>query len=297
MTALRRGPRGEAAVATRFLGFPVAFLLGMVIWPTIYVVYTSLYRYNLFLPALQTFQGLGNYVEMARDRTFWHAVRLTAVLLVMAVGLQFLFGLLLAVLVDRQRRGAAALRVLLLSPVLLSPIAMGLMWRYMFEPEIGVINAGFRGLGLQPHAWLSQPDLALWAIVAITVWQWTPFFFLVLLAGLRGVPDDVTEAAQIDGASDWRVLWHIHLPLLKPIIAIVLLIRTIETMRDFGLVYITTFGGPGIATYVLPFYAWMQGFYKWEMGYASAVAIVIVILINLLVTLFLRTFREEFRAV
>jgi multiple sugar transport system permease protein len=233
---------------------------------------------------------------MARDRTFWYSVWLTLLLVGTAVGLQFLFGLLLALLMDRQRWGGAPLRVLLVSPVLLSPIAMGLMWRYMFEPEIGVVNAGFRALGLRPHAWLSDPGLALWAIVAIAVWQWTPFFFLVFLAGLAGIPHEVTEAAQLDGASDWRILWHVHLPLLKPVIAIVLLIRIIETVRDFSTVYITTFGGPGVATYVLAFYAWIQGFYKWEMGYASAVAIVVVVLINLLVTLFLRTVREEFRA-
>jgi multiple sugar transport system permease protein len=266
----------------------------MSIWPLFSILYTSLHRFNLFMPHLQTFLGLGNYSKLLwGDQTFWYSVKVTFLLMVTAIALQFFFGAVLAILMDRHTWGESLIRVLLMSPVLLSPIAMGLMWRYMYEPEIGVINYLFRLLGLAPRNWLSDPQTALWAVVAVAVWQWTPFVFLVLLAGLQNIPQELKEAAQIDGASERKVLWFIALPLLKPIILIILLFRMMDTMKDFALVYITTYGGPGIATYVLPFYAWIQGFYKWEMGYASAAAVLIVLFINVLVVLTLRQMRTQ----
>lgn len=279
--------------ALQFLAIPVSFLLVMSIWPLVYSVWVSLYRFNLFTPDNTRFTGLGNFAAILQDEVFWHSLTVTAEITAVAIALQLVIGLIMAVLVDRHPIGGGVLRTLLIAPILMSPILVGLMWRYMYEPEIGVINYFLRAVGIKPVLWISQATPALWAIVIVSIWQWTPFFFLVLLAGIKNIAPEVDEAAQLDGCTLPQRLYYVVLPLLKPLVMVVLLFRLIDTLKDFALVYIMTFGGPGRATYMLSFYAWMQGFNNYEMGYASAVAIVIVILINIVVALVLRYFRAQ----
>jgi multiple sugar transport system permease protein len=290
-----RGRRvgSERRLATLLLLPSVGFLLLMTIFPTIYSLWMSTQQYNLSRPDLAHFVGLRNYGQLLSDDIFWKAVRITLTFSVSVLVLQFLIGFFIANLFDRERRGMNLLRTLFIIPVFASPVALGLTWRYMYQPGYGLINYLLESVGLPRVNWLASTEWALPAVIVADVWQWTPFVALILLAGMQSISPEITEAAELDGLTRFQYLRRIVLPLLTPIIVVVGLIRLIDALKTFDLIYIITRGGPGTATYTLPLHAYATGFASFLMGPSAAIAWVVVIIVNVCATIFLWLLSRE----
>ena len=245
--------------------------------PLVYLAWTSAMRIEIAMTWLSGFAGLDNYVKMGGDPRFWHSLALTAIYTATTVVLQVALGLSLALLVLRIPRGQALLRVAAILPIVLAPVVVGLFWRTLvLSPDVGLVDVVTRALGLGSHNWLGDPDLALISVIAIHTWQWTPFAFLVILASLSALPPDVFEAARIDRASAWQRFRHITLPLIRPAIVIVVIMRTMIALSAFAAIFAATGGGPGTATEILNLYAYRTSFSEFNLGYGAALAMVLL---------------------
>jgi multiple sugar transport system permease protein len=280
--------RSNAAI---FLLPALLTMLAITVYPFVYALILSFQSWNLGGAAGRRFVGLDNYIAFFTDPNIWRSLKVTAVYVTACLTLEFALGLGLAFIFDQTFRGESVVRTLLFLPMVMSEVVVGLVWRWMFNAEFGVINAGLEGLGLAPVAWLTTPGVALTAIIVTDVWQWTPLVFLVCLAGLRSVPADRIEAARLDGASWWQVQWHVALPAIKPIILSVLLLRMIDCLRFVDKVFIMTYGGPAGDTSILPFQIYLKGFKFFQMGQTAAYSLIYLVIITLLVKVMIRSFR------
>jgi multiple sugar transport system permease protein len=266
----------------------VLYLVIMSVYPMLFSLWLAVRNYLIYRPDLSSFAGLGNFWDLAHNAIFWTSLWVTLEFSAAAVTLEFCLGLAIAVLLDRQMRGIGVLRTLLVIPVLVSPVAMGLTFRYMYAPSYGLINYLLHLVGLPRLDWIVSTTWALPAAILVDVWEWTPFMVLILLSGMQSVPVDIGEAADLDGLSRWQQLRRIILPFIRPVVVVVLLIRLIDSIRGFDLLYILTRGGPSTATFILSIHSYIKGFTEGDMGSASAIAWVTVILVNILAVGFLR---------
>lgn len=241
------------------------------------------------------FMGLYQYQVVIQDPEFWHALRVTIWFTVQAVFIQFWLGLGLALLFQRAIRGASILRIFILIPMILPPLVAALIWRYMFYPGAGLVTyyAGgiTRALGMGEIPFLSDPNIAFHTLVFVDVWEWTPFMFLMMTAGLASIPRQPYEAAEIDGASAWRVFWTITLPLLKPAILIAVIIRTMDAFRTYELIVVMTRGGPGNATTTLNVYLTKTGLEFFDASKAAAISLIMMMTIIVMSLVFIRAMR------
>ena len=245
--------------------------------PLVYLLWTSLQRVDLSMPWLSGFAGADNFVRMGGDPRFWSSLWLTLIYTGTTVVLQVAIGLALALLVLQIPRGQGALRVAAILPIVLAPVVVGLFWRtFVLSPDFGLVDLVTRALGLGSHNWLGDPRLALISVIAIHTWQWTPFAFLVMLASLSSLPPDIFEAARIDRANAWQRFRRITLPLIRPAIVIVLIMRTMIALSAFAAIFAATGGGPGTATEILNLYAYRTSFSELNLGYGSALAVVLL---------------------
>jgi multiple sugar transport system permease protein len=245
--------------------------------PLVYLAWTSTMRIDLSMPWLGGFAGIDNYAKMGADPRFWNSLWLTLVYTACTVALQMTLGLSLALLVLQIPRGQGALRVAAILPIVLAPVVVGLFWRTLvLAPDVGLVDVATRALGLGSHNWLGDPQLALVSVIAIHTWQWTPFAFLVILASLSSLPPDVFEAARIDRANAWQRFRHITLPLIRPALVIVVIMRTMIALSAFAAIFAATGGGPGTATEILNLYAYRTSFSELNLGYGAALAMVLL---------------------
>jgi multiple sugar transport system permease protein len=276
MSPLARGERRFALAL--FLPAFAALVLATT-FPLVYLGWTSFQRLDLTTPWLAGFAGADNYVRMAGDARFWASLKLTAIYTGTTVIAQVLVGLGLALLVMQIPRGQGLLRVAAILPIVLAPVVVGLFWRTLvLAPDFGVADFVSRALGLGSHNWLGDPQLALVSVIAIHTWQWTPFAFLVILASLSALPPDLYEAARIDRASAWQRFRHITLPLIRPAIVVVVILRMMTALSAFAAIFAATGGGPGTATEILNLYAYRMSFAELSIGYGSALAMVLLAL-------------------
>jgi multiple sugar transport system permease protein len=280
--------RREKLVALLLLGPAVLYLLAMSIYPTIYSLWIAFHNYSLYRRDLVSFSGIDNFTDLLDSDVFKQSFTVTLVFAAAAVVIELVLGFAIAVLLDRKMRGANALRTLLIIPVLISPVAMGLTFRYIFAPTYGLLTYLLGMVHIPSPDWTVSVTWALPVVIFADVWQWTPFVALILLSGMQSVSTEVTEAAELDGLSEWQKLWRIVLPLIRPVLLVVVLIRLIDSIRMFDLVFVMTRGGPGSTTEVLSLFSYVTGFASGDMGSASAIAWVTVILVNVLVAIFLR---------
>ncbi|MBA3504551.1 MAG: sugar ABC transporter permease, partial [Betaproteobacteria bacterium] len=225
--------------------------------PLVYLAASSVMRIDLSMPGLAGFAGVDNYVKMGSDPRFWNSLVLTVVYTASTIVLQVAIGLALALLVLRIPRGQGVLRVAAILPIVLAPVVVGLFWRTLIlAPDFGIVDLLTRALGLGSHNWLGDPQLALFSVIAIHTWQWTPFAFLVILASLSSLPPDVFEAARIDRANAWQRFRYITLPLIRPALIIVVILRMVVALSAFAAIFAATGGGPGTATEILNLYAY-----------------------------------------
>jgi multiple sugar transport system permease protein len=260
--------------------------------PLVYLAWTSLMRIDLSMPWLSGFAGPGNYAKMGGDPRFWNSLSLTLVYTASTVVLQVTVGLALALLVLRIPRGQAVARIAAILPIVLAPVVVGLFWRTLvLSPDVGLVDVVTRALGLGSHNWLGDPQLALVSVIAIHTWQWTPFAFLVILASLSSLPPDVFEAARIDRAGPWQRFVHITLPLIRPAIVVVVIMRMMIALSAFAAIYAATGGGPGTATEILNLYAYRTSFSELNLGYGASLAMVLMAM-TLVVSLMLFRLRR-----
>jgi multiple sugar transport system permease protein len=259
--------------------FLPSFLLLLLITtaPLVFLAWNSLQKLDLGMPWISGFAGFGNYVKMGEDPRFWNSLGLTFLYTSSTVVLQILIGLSLALLVLQIPRGQAIMRIAAILPIVLAPVVVGLFWRTLvLAPDFGLVDLVTRALGLGNYNWLGDPQLALISVIAIHTWQWTPFAFLVLLATLATLPPDVFEAARLDRANAWQRFWHITLPLIRPAIVMVIILRTMTALSAFAAIFAATGGGPGTSTEILNLYAYRTSFTELNIGYGSALAIVLL---------------------
>ena len=281
MSSARAGVRTLAQQERRFafaLLAPALLILVLTTTaPLVYLLWTSLQRVDLSMPWLSGFAGADNFVRMGGDPRFWSSLWLTLIYTGTTVVLQVAIGLALALLVLQIPRGQGALRVAAILPIVLAPVVVGLFWRtFVLSPDFGLVDLVTRALGLGSHNWLGDPRLALISVIAIHTWQWTPFAFLVMLASLSSLPPDIFEAARIDRANAWQRFRRITLPLIRPAIVIVLILRTMIALSAFAAIFAATGGGPGTATEILNLYAYRTSFSELNLGYGAALAVVLL---------------------
>src|SRR4051794_27072883 len=269
--------RQEQRFAVALLAPALLLLLLTTTIPLVYLAWNSLQRIDLGMPWLSGFAGLGNYAKMGSDPRFWSSLWLTAVYTASTVVLQVAIGLSLALLVLRIPKGQGVARIAAILPIVLAPVVVGLFWRTLvLAPDFGLVDVVTRALGLGSHNWLGDPQLALISVVAIHTWQWTPFAFLVILASLASVPPDVYEAARIDRATPYQRFVHITLPLIRPAVVVVIIMRMVVALSAFAAIYAATGGGPGTATEILNLYAYRTSFAELNLGYGAALAMILL---------------------
>jgi multiple sugar transport system permease protein len=249
----------------------VLVLLTLSIYPLIYAVKISLTN------SAGSFT-LANFTRLFSDRLFAVAAVQTVIFTTVALTIEFALGLGLAVLVDSLARGRTFFRAGLLAPMLLPPVVAAVTWRLIYNPQFGVLNGTLRRLGLNTSSltWTSGEGSALWSVILVDIWEWTPFLFLLLSAGLQAIPMEPLEAARIDGARPWQVFRDVTLPLLKPAILLALLLRAMDLVRIFDQIFILTQGGPGTATETVSLYIYRTAFRFSNFGYAAAMSFVLL---------------------
>jgi multiple sugar transport system permease protein len=269
--------KGERRFALALFLPAFLVLVATTTFPLVYLLWTSVHKVELAMPWLSGFAGADNYARMGADPRFWNSLELTLIYTGATVALQVMVGLGLALLVMQIPKGQGTLRVAAILPIVLAPVVVGLFWRTLvLAPDFGVVDFVTRALGLGSHNWLGDPQLALVSVIAIHTWQWTPFAFLVILASLSAVPPEIYEAARIDRAGGWRRFWHITLPLIRPAIVIVVILRLMIALSAFAAIFAATGGGPGTATEILNLYAYRMSFTELSLGYGAALATVLL---------------------
>ena len=278
--------RRELLLPALFIAPALAVLLSLSIYPLIYSVTVSLQQE---IPG-GTVWSFGNFARLVSDSFFLTAMAHTFVYAAAALTCEFLLGLGLALLLNSQIRGRGLFRASLLVPMMLPAVVAGVVWRLMLNPNFGAINGTLKqfGVNTESFTWTASPKLAMLSVIAVDVWQWTPFVFLVLLAGLQAIPQEPYEAALIDGSSRWQTFWHVTLPLLKPSILIVLLLRTMDLLRVFDQIFILTEGGPGFATETISLYIYRTAFRFFDFGYAAAMSFVLLALTNVISAIYIK---------
>lgn len=270
----------------------VVILVLVVIFPMIYSLVVSFRFYDLRVPQ-NPFVGFKNYTRLFSDTRFHNALKVTGLLLLGELALQFPLGFGLAQLLAREFRGKKLVQPLLLLPMMITPVVVGYMGRLLFETRSGPINYILNLVGLPSLLWHTSPRTALFTVILLDTWQWTPFMMGVLLAGLVSLPSEPYESAKVDGASSLQILWYVTLPLLKPVIALVIIIRALGIFQAFDVIYVLTMGGPGIATETIGIYTYLIGFRYWDVGQASAGAWVLAMMLSVGITIFLKVMKKE----
>ena len=266
------------------------FVAVMVIFPFGYAFWLSLLDYKIGQPV--SFVGAGNYRGLLEDPQFWNGLRLTFVLYAGALVIQLVLGVALGLLLHRIETLKGVIRTVMVSPFMLPPVVVGMMAIVVLDPGMGVANYLLKSAGLPTSLFLASTDYVIFTVILIDTWQWTPFVALIVLGGLQSLPARVYEAAAIDGALGWRKLVYITLPLLGPTILTAAVLRSVDLLRFFDVIYITTQGGPGYATSTLNIYAYRKGFEFSDIGYASALMITLSTIVFAAVLVFAQMRRK-----
>jgi multiple sugar transport system permease protein len=271
-------------------------ILALSIFPLLYSLTLSFQRRDLQHPNDDRFVGLANYAAALADPRVHGAMFNTILLVVLGIALQLLIGLALALIVIDELRGKRFFIPLLMLPVMMTPVVVALGWRILWDSQYGPINhiLGFIVRRDVDIVWLANTRTALFAILVTDIWQWTPFMFLILLAGLSALNPELYEAAALDGAGWWQEFWEITLPGLAPVIAVAVIFRSLDAFKIFDQIFMLTQGQPGTSTETISWYIYQVGYKFFNMGYAAAISYVLVIFLTIVATLYaMRFLREE----
>ncbi len=257
----------------------VIFVALMMVAPVGYTFWLSFHEWsmsNITPPLWVAFQ---NYLELFQDELFIKSLKLMFYFTIVAVTLETVFGVGLAILMNQNIVGKGLVKTLFLLPMVATPVAVGLIWVLIYEPNIGIANVFLEKLGLPGQEWLTSQSLVMPSLIFIDIWEWTPMIALIVLAGLVSLPKDPYEAAMIDGASTWQSFTKITLPLLKPTLYSAILLRMIDALKTFDIIYATTQGGPGTSSQTINIYGYVLGFQYFKIGQASALLMIFFIIV------------------
>lgn len=286
------GRKGDGMIAMLFLS-PTIVIVGIfIIFPIFFSFYLSFQEWNLFAPDHQ-FVGLANYRAVFGDPEFWLVFKNTAVYTFVTVPINMVLALGVAYLLEQKVYGKRFLRAAFFTPVVISAVAAAVIWRWVFDPNLGLMNAVLQGVGLSAINWTTEGSAAMAALIIVGVWKTFGINMILFAAGLSGIPTQYYEAAEIDGAGRWSRFYNITLPLLAPTTLFVLVLSMIGSFQVFDLVFVLTQGGPLGQTKVLVFYLYEHAFMFFNMGYASAIAYIMFALLFVLTLVQIRAFRNR----
>ena len=256
----------------------VITMLLVLLFPLIYSVRNSLYSYVLSNPFYRPFVGLGNYIDVLKDPLIYNSIFVTIKYTIGAVSIELIIGFIMAYFLTKIKRFNNFYLSILMIPMMITPIAVGLIWKMLLHPDLGVVNYLLSLVGMPSRAWLGLSETALKTLILIDVWQWTPFLMLLIYAGMVSLPIEPFEAMRIDGANAFQQVIYMVIPMLKNVLIIAVVIRVIDALRTYDLIYILTRGGPGISTETFSYYIFKLAFTNLNMGQASAASILFLAL-------------------
>lgn len=274
--------RDYSALTPYFFIAPAVFVMvAGLAYPVVQSLYLSFYDWKIGTP-LSTAESVGwaNYIRMFTDPAVWESLWVTIRFGFWTISIEMTLGIALALLLEKPIRGASVFRTIFILPLMVSPVVVGLVWRYLFDARVGWINYYLGAwFGIEPQVWLGDAELAFFAIVLTDIWQWTPFIFIIVIAGLQALPSEVLEASTIDGANWWQQVFLVKLPMISSILVIALLMRLIDVFRALEVMYIMTGGGPGRATELISLHIYNRAFDAQLLGYASAIAVLLIAIV------------------
>ncbi|WP_226527321.1 carbohydrate ABC transporter permease [Metabacillus niabensis] len=281
----------NGALSTMFFMPAALFMLVFLVFPILLLLRDSFFHIDLMDPAAREFVGLANYIDSLSSKRFLTSLWNTVIYIVTAVGIEFLIGLTLALLLSNAFKGSQILRTILLTPLMLAPLVSGLIWKFMLNDQFGIINWTLYKIGIisDPHQilWLSDSRFSLLSTIIADIWLTTPFIMLVLLAGIQGISKSLYESADIDGANKWHKFRYITIPCLIPVASVALLIRIIDAARTFDIVWVLTQGGPGFSSELLSTYMYKTLTRYGQVGHSSAMAVIFIIILLVLSSFFI----------
>jgi len=269
----------------RFVMPAMAIILAVIVFPWLFTLYMSAHDWKV--TGTRTFVGLANYAGLATDERFLWALARTLYYAALAVVLPLVLGTAAALIFHRRFPLRGLLRGIFILPMMATPVAVALVWTMMFHPQLGVLNYLLSLVGLPPAQWVFDPGTVIPSLVMVETWQWTPLVMLIVLGGLAALPIEPFESARLDGASAWQSFRHITFPLVLPFLMVAAIIRTIDAIKSFDLIYVITQGGPGTASETINIYLYLEAFAFYNIGYASAIVVVFFFLIVALTLLLL----------
>jgi multiple sugar transport system permease protein len=287
--------RGGRRLGSALIALPSLILIALILGPLVYSIVLSLFEWRITdINRDKPFVGLDNYVTLFTDPLVLTALGNTAIYVVAAVGIELVLGFVIASALFEMTKGRRLANSIILLPMIVAPVITALLWRYLLDPQYGLVSQIVMALGADHGIdFFGSPQLALPALIAVDIWQWTPFVILILHAGMLGISEEQFEAARIDGAGRVRILSSIVLPAILPQILLVLLFRTMDTYRIFDTVFVLTRGGPGTATETIGLYTYRTGFSYFEMGYAMALSVFILVTVAIISSVYLRLLRRR----
>ncbi|MBS3765480.1 sugar ABC transporter permease [Candidatus Bipolaricaulota bacterium] len=272
---------------------PAILVFGLALfYPVFYSIRLSFFKWRLVdvYSKAPEFVGIQNYLDIVQSTAFQTSLKVTGIFITVTLAAELIVGMGLALLAERKIKGLHIFRTIFLLPIMVAPVVVGVLWRFMFNPNYGLVNYFIGLMGFEHITWLSQPFTALTAVILTDIWQWTPFVFLMLLAGLQNVPEDVLEASIVDGASYIQRLRHVKLPMIKSIIGLTIVLRLIDGLRALVVMYVMTNGGPGRSTEVLSLHIYKKAFISRRLGEASTLAVFLIMILLIVSTLLFQFF-------
>lgn len=276
-TLQKRLGLGSKNMLVLFLIPITLYMIIFFLYPIIYEIYISFFDYELGIP--KEFIGLQNYVKIGKDDQFIGSLGTTFIFISSTVLCELILGLSIALLLNKESRAMDFIRTIILIPTVFTPLVAGLVWKALYHPDLGMISYYLRQLGIDIGRGLTvERSTALFSVIIVDIWEWTPMMVIILLAGLKSLPVEPYEAASLEGASKWQLFRYLTVPLLRPTITVALLIRTLDGLKVFDIIFAITRGGPGTATTVSNLRIYEVGMQNMEIGYASALANVLLVI-------------------
>lgn len=276
----------------------IAIMVFFNIYPFIETVRLSFYQYVLTKPDYKAVVGFANYIALFKDYNFYESLKVTVIYVFAAVIVEMIVGFWIASILNRDIPGKNIFTSIFLIPIAMTPVIIGFFWRAALTPEFGIIGYLLKSIGLGKlvpiEGFIGKTTTALPLVILVDIWQWISFVVLITLAGLRSLPLEPFEAAEVDGANDWQKFRFITIPLLKPVLMVVLLFRTMDSFRIFDIIWIISKGGPGRATETLSIWVYKTSFYFWNIGYGTTITMIMLIIVIIVANIMIRNTFKEF---
>lgn len=257
----------------------IIFVLAMVLFPIIYTLVLSFHSWRMSANIPWDFIGMQNYIDLFSSDRFPMAIARTFIFTAIAMVFEITLGIAIALFLNRRFFGKNFVKTAFLIPMVATPVAIGMVWKLMYDPNIGILDYVLKSLGMPAVNWLGDSAVALYSLIVVDIWEWTPMVMLIVLAGITSISTEPFESALVDGATPWQVTWHITLPLLRPTIFTAVLLRLIDVLKTFDIMYSMTQGGPGYATETMNILSYRQAFEFMQFGSASSMLIVFFIIV------------------